>query len=153
MAWKRLPFFHGHDMDLHACKICPKAYQQNWSDENWDLLDRLSCKTKSIIHSQGPEWIPESASNKLNMIFFSWSPIGSWVDDQRCGFGKYFYINNDTFEGEWQNHVRHGQGTYTYAATGTKYLGTWVNGKREGHGELIHTNHKYVGIFKNDKVR
>lgn len=77
---------------------------------------------------------------------------GSWVDDQRCGFGKYFYINGDTYEGEWLNHVRHGQGTYTYSATGTKYVGTWNNGKREGHGELIHANHKYVGVFKDDRV-
>lgn len=76
---------------------------------------------------------------------------GCWVEDQRCGFGKYFYINGDTYEGEWLNHVRHGQGTYTYSATGTKYCGTWNNGKRDGHGELIHANHKYVGVFKEDR--
>lgn len=84
--------------------------------------------------------------------FFIYNSAGSWVDDQRCGFGKYFYINGDTYEGEWLNHVRHGQGTYTYAATGTKYVGTWNNGKRDGHGELVHANHKYVGVFKEDKV-
>jgi len=84
------------------------------------------------------------------MIEFSIS--GSWVDDQRCGFGKYFYVNGDNYEGEWLNHVRHGQGTYTYAATGTKYVGTWNTGKREGHGELVHANHKYVGVFKEDRV-
>lgn len=76
---------------------------------------------------------------------------GSWVDDQRCGFGKYSYVNGDTYEGEWKDHQRHGQGTYTYAATGTKYVGRWQIGKREGHGELIHANHKYVGVFKDDK--
>lgn len=77
---------------------------------------------------------------------------GGWVDDQRSGFGKYSYINGDTYEGEWQNHVRHGQGIYTYAETGTKYEGRWDNGKRDGHGELIHANHKYVGIFSGDRV-
>lgn len=51
------------------------------------------------------------------------------------------------------DHQRHGQGTYTYAATGTKYVGRWQIGKREGHGELIHANHKYVGVFKDDKVQ
>ena len=35
---------------------------------------------------------------------------------------------------------------------GTKYIGTWKDGKREGHGELIHANHKYVGTFKEDRV-
>lgn len=88
-----------------------------------------------------------------NIIFTFFSPkTGSWVDDQRCGFGKYFYINSDTYEGEWLNHVRHGQGTYTYATTGTKYIGTWNGGKRDGHGELVHANHKYVGVFKEDRV-
>ena len=44
--------------------------------------------------------------------------VGSWVDDQRCGAGKYSYVNGDYYDGEWQNHVRHGQGTYVYAETG-----------------------------------
>lgn len=78
--------------------------------------------------------------------------LGGWVEDQRCGFGKYYYINGDTYEGEWQNHVRHGRGTYTYSLTGTKYTGMWNTGKWEGHGELIHANHKYVGIFKSNRV-
>ena len=53
-------------------------------------------------------------AGKILIIIFT----GSWVDDQRCGFGKYYYVNGDIYEGEWQNHVRHGQGTYTYAETG-----------------------------------
>ena len=75
------------------------------------------------------------------------------MDDQRCGFGKYFYVNGDYYEGEWQNHVRHGRGTYFYAATGSKYTGMWNSGKWEGHGELIHANHKYAGLFKDNRVR
>ncbi len=31
-------------------------------------------------------------------------------------------------------------------------MGVWKEGKREGHGELMHTNHKYVGPFKEDRV-
>ena len=48
--------------------------------------------------------------------------------------------------------LSHIQGTYAYAETGTKYVGTWKEGKREGHGELIHVNHKYVGPYKEDRV-
>ena len=77
---------------------------------------------------------------------------GSWVEDQRSGNGKYSYINGDYYDGEWQNHVRHGQGTYVYADTGSKYTGTWKDGKREGQGEFIHANHKYVGPWKGDVV-
>ena len=88
------------------------------------------------------------------MVFdkvFLWL-VGSWVDDQRCGTGKYSYINGDTYEGEWLNHVRHGRGTYLYTDTGSKYVGLWKEVKREGAGELVHANHKYVGSFTEDRV-
>lgn len=61
-------------------------------------------------------------------------------------------MNGDTYTGEWENHVRHGQGIYTYADTKSKYVGNWDNGRMYGHGELIHSNHKYVGMFKNNFV-
>ncbi|XP_006870885.1 PREDICTED: radial spoke head 1 homolog [Chrysochloris asiatica] len=74
---------------------------------------------------------------------------GEWADDQRHGHGVYYYINNDTYTGEWLSHQRHGQGTYFYAETGSKYVGTWVNGQQEGAAELIHLNHRYQGKFLN----
>lgn len=78
--------------------------------------------------------------------------VGCWVDDQRGGSGKFYYVNGDTYEGEWRGHKRHGYGTYTYADTGSQYVGTWKDGVRNGHGELVHTNHKFVGKFSEDKV-
>lgn len=47
---------------------------------------------------------------------------------------------------------RHGQGTYVYAETGSKYVGTWANGQQEGAAELIHLNHRYQGKFLNKNV-
>uniref|UniRef100_A0A8C8XT55 Radial spoke head 1 homolog n=1 Tax=Panthera leo TaxID=9689 RepID=A0A8C8XT55_PANLE len=74
---------------------------------------------------------------------------GEWADDRRHGYGVYYYVNNDTYTGEWFAHQRHGQGTYFYAETGSKYVGTWVNGQQEGMAELIHLNHRYQGKFLN----
>ncbi|XP_021500833.1 radial spoke head 1 homolog [Meriones unguiculatus] len=74
---------------------------------------------------------------------------GEWADDQRHGHGVYYYVNNDTYTGEWFAHQRHGQGTYLYAETGSKYVGSWVNGQQEGAAELIHLNHRYQGKFIN----
>ncbi|XP_070263241.1 radial spoke head 1 homolog isoform X1 [Myotis yumanensis] len=74
---------------------------------------------------------------------------GEWVDDLRQGHGVYYYVNNDTYTGEWFAHQRHGQGTYFYAETGSKYVGTWVNGQQEGAAEIIHLNHRYQGKFSN----
>eukprot|EP00061_Rhincodon_typus_P014066 g40862.t1 len=45
---------------------------------------------------------------------------------------------------------RHGLGTYVYAQTGSKYVGTWVHGKQVEAGELIHLNHRYQGNFLNN---
>nr|XP_016794080.3 radial spoke head 1 homolog isoform X5 [Pan troglodytes] len=77
---------------------------------------------------------------------------GEWANDLRHGHGVYYYINNDTYTGEWFAHQRHGQGTYLYAETGSKYVGTWVNGQQEGTAELIHLNHSKlsVGLFGGD---
>lgn len=107
---------------------------------------------KSLHFCEKKLYISKRFCNRITSYSCRSFLLGSWVDDQRCGFGKYSYVNGDTYEGEWKDHQRHGQGTYTYAATGTKYVGRWQIGKREGHGELIHANHKYVGVFKDDKV-
>ena len=90
----------------------------------------------------------------------------------RNGYGIYFYVNNDRYEGEWKDHLRHGQGTYFYAETGlkkifyyklrrkyfnyfnlgSKYNGLWYKGQMSGHGEIIHADHKFVGKFKENHV-
>lgn len=48
--------------------------------------------------------------------------------------------------------LRHGQGTYTHHNTGSQYMGTWIMGKMESAGELIHQNHRYQGNFVNNNV-
>jgi len=46
------------------------------------------------------------------------------------GYGRYYYYNGDIYDGAWQNHVRHGLGTYTYGDSGGQWTGTWNNGIR-----------------------
>ncbi|XP_028990404.1 radial spoke head 1 homolog isoform X1 [Betta splendens] len=76
---------------------------------------------------------------------------GSWVEDLRHGHGVYTYPNGDIYDGEWLRHMRHGQGIYHYHECGSKFNGTWVNGKMEAAGELIYSNHRYKGNFTNNK--
>lgn len=47
---------------------------------------------------------------------------------------------------------RHGQGIYRYQETGSKFKGTWMNGKMESAGEYLHTNHRFMGNFINNYV-
>ncbi|XP_072541245.1 radial spoke head 1 homolog isoform X2 [Salminus brasiliensis] len=93
----------------------------------------------NLKHGQGIFYYPDGSKYE-----------GSWVDDQRQGHGIYTYSNGDTYDGEWLQHQRHGQGVYTYHDTGSKYVGTWVKGKMESAGELIHLNHRYQGNFFNN---
>lgn len=89
---------------------------------------------------------------------------GNWVEDCRDGIGEYRFSSahcsiksisgtwlNDrpsapmaleynlppdsVFVGQFQQGMRHGPGELTYV-DGTSYSGEWVNGKREGYGEL-----------------
>merc|ERR1712048_415919 len=57
----------------------------------------------------------------------------------------YTYVNKDTYEGHWPNDLRDGEGTYTYAETGTVYVGRWERGHAHGAGELKHKNFRYQG--------
>lgn len=97
---------------------------------------------KGRKHGQGTFWYPDGSRYE-----------GGWVEDRRNGHGIYYYLNGDTYEGDWYEHQRHGQGVYTYSATGTKYTGSWVHGKRDGAGELVHSNHRYVGNFVDDNLQ
>ena len=91
-----------------------------------------------------------------------WRILGAFVEGKRHGQGVYLYVNGDVFQGEWENDVKHGSGkikikiydadilgTYTYAAGGQK-KGLWTHGVLSGLGELIHVDHKILGVFLND---
>ena len=41
--------------------------------------------------------------------------------------------NGDRYEGELNNKLKHGYGTYTWSY-GDSYTGDWVNDKQHGHG-------------------
>jgi radial spoke head protein 1 len=48
--------------------------------------------------------------------------------------------------------ARDGFGVYTYADTGSKYEGSWSNGKRHGDGKFAHKTHAYEGNFVDDQA-
>ena len=47
--------------------------------------------------------------------------------------------NGITYEGEWKNGMREGNGTQTWA-DGSKYVGEWTNNKANGKGILYHSD-------------
>jgi hypothetical protein len=58
------------------------------------------------------------------------------------------FDNGATYEGEWLNEKRHGQGTQTWA-DGAEYKGQWVNDKAQGWGIFKHVDGDvYEGQWK-----
>ncbi|CAN0438405.1 unnamed protein product, partial [Ascophyllum nodosum] len=54
----------------------------------------------------------------------------------------------------WQENFRHGRGTMTYAS-GNTYEGDWVEDRKEGEGIMtwVHRRERYTGEWKADKQR
>lgn len=57
---------------------------------------------------------------------------------------RYYYLNGNTFEGEWREDRKEGRGVYTYTTTGEKYEGEWRNGERNGKGNYYYA---YGDVF------
>ena len=68
------------------------------------------------------------------------------------GHGKYYYLNGNTYEGDWQNDKKHGKGRYVYYSTDEYYDGDWREGERHGKGEAGYAyGDVYVGDFKKNE--
>jgi len=77
---------------------------------------------------------------------------GEWLDGKKNGQGTATYSTGSEYVGNWLDDKMHGQGTSTYA-DGDKYIGDWKDNKRHGQGTYTWANgNKYVGESKNDKI-
>lgn len=98
---------------------------------------------------------------------------GDVLQNKPMGKGKMVWGNGSTYDGDWQNGVRTGQGTYVWpdgrhyqgdfvndemhgkgTATwpnGSWYKGDWYHNHRSGNGILVFANgDRYSGDFLND---
>ena len=77
---------------------------------------------------------------------------GDFRDTSRVG--RVVLSNGDVFVGEWRGSgERHGQGSYIWAADGSRYDGGWVRNQREGPcGRMRYANGDvYQGEWRADK--
>ena len=40
-----------------------------------------------------------------------------------------------------------------FSSSGSRYIGQWVNGKADGPGELVHSNHRYQGAWVDGSIQ
>lgn len=62
--------------------------------------------------------------------------------------GTFTYVNGDVYIGQWKEGKKHGKGTYSYSADGSKLKGEWAEGKMT-NGQWIFPN----GTFWSGKFR
>ena len=108
--------------------------------EEWVLSNKQGCKVLDPYFSEG--------------VTMDWE--GSCVDGKANGIGKLTkFIDGElesTYEGEYKNGVKVGQGIITYA-DGTVQTGKFVNGQMMGEGVMIYEDgSKYVGNFINSSL-
>ena len=72
----------------------------------------------------------------------------------RQGTGKFKFPNGDTYEGQWQDGVMHGNGRFTWAASGAEYDGEWVQGRRQGEGCMTYVGGaRRQGAWAKDQIQ
>lgn len=69
--------------------------------------------------------------------------VGGWQDDLRHGVGTATYANGDRYEGSWEHGVRSGRGVLYVTRRGRlvkSYEGQWVGNHRNGRGMACEAN-------------
>lgn len=58
---------------------------------------------------------------------------GAFRDDERVGFGTYYFRNGDRYVGQFADNAPNGKGTYHFS-DGDRFVGYFRQGKRNGYG-------------------
>ena len=75
--------------------------------------------------------------------------IGTVINNELTGEGKYIFDDGSTYEGSILNGLRHGKGTFK-SNDGIYYEGEWLNGLKHGKGKTIIGNMELEGEYIND---
>ncbi len=82
---------------------------------------------------------------------------GNWIDDKRHGEGIYIHMDNGeqiyTYKGNFENDVFHGQGTWTDHKTNNSLIGEFKNGLRyKGKYTNNVDLHTFTGYFDENEL-
>ncbi|KAK1737727.1 phosphatidylinositol-4-phosphate 5-kinase-related protein [Skeletonema marinoi] len=87
-------------------------------------------------------------------IYSYWTYEGDWKNGMRHGEGTVKWPDGDFYKGQWKDDSMHGQGIYKWT-DGNSYEGEWKDGKRHGKGIYKRPDGsvKYDGEWKNGKYK
>ena len=79
---------------------------------------------------------------------------GRFVEQEITGRGQYVWPDGSSYEGDVVQGIRHGEGTYKNPTLGCEFIGEWRNGLRHGTGTLFYNAERtsyYKGTFVDGK--
>lgn len=81
---------------------------------------------------------------------------GYFYNGVKTGYGRITYWSGAYYEGDWKNGQTHGKGTLVYEVGSVdgrvKYEGDFDNNEVKGHGVLVYKDgSKFIGQFANGK--
>lgn len=142
------------DSHLHCSNFSVKITYPN-GDEYLgavnDLKKRHGEGTYTIAPPPTDEDAEEDEEATKKVLPFVYS--GSWINGERSGVGKLSYPSGDSYYGQFEHNMQHGEGTYKYA-NGDIYSGQWVQGQRSGQGcyEYASNKSKLVGTWVDGEI-
>lgn len=96
----------------------------------------------------GHWWLGKMSGNGMEIEPNGTMFEGTYLEGERKGIGRSIYPNGDSYTGQYLNKLPNQFGTYR-KADGTTYEGEWINGKQEGQGKESWPNGEvYTGTFK-----
>ena len=91
----------------------------------------------------------QNRDENSEILQYGFNYMGDIKDGKRHGTGKFIYQNGDTYDGEWVNDLKEGEGTYTYKNDSHTYIGSFLKNEFNGWGTLnIIGGGKYEGEWK-----
>ena len=145
-----------HGKGIHFYKKTGYQYEGEFQNDQRSGYGTLSIPAANKSNSNNGHSLFDSSSKKSNssqheMVALRKVYTGAWLNDQREGFGTYFYPDNSIYQGNWSNDMKEGWGKLTYA-DGSIYEGEFHHEKRHGQGVLLLVNgDRYEGMWFNDK--
>lgn len=94
-------------------------------------------------HGQGIQYYPDG---KIKYK-------GAFRDNQRTGFGTYYFRNGDRYVGQFADNAPNGKGAYHFS-DGDRFVGVFREGKRHGYGVLYDSegDKQEAGEYEDDEL-
>ena len=137
---------------------------ENGKEECFFIDDRQIKKDESVLYNtanknetpQGivppDENVERTFTGKKIKYYEDGVYEGDFENGLKSGIGTYIYKNGDKYIGGFKNDEKNGYGAYYYN-NGDSYLGEFSKNKKDGKGSYYYTNgDKFTGKFKKGKA-